>query len=543
MVASIVVNDDDVITAPAGWALVRQDRIVDVIRQALYVRAATASEPASYTWAVPDVRRVAGGITTYRGASPTAPIDAHGAQVQGTATAAVTAPSVTTTVANTLLLHFAAVNAQGTLAPPTGMTERWEAVSPNTSNTRDVLASRSDVVRSDPGPTGDRTATSSAVGRNIGAAVALRPGGPPDGTPPDTTIASGPSGTVNSSTATFEFTSSEPNSSFECRLDAAVFSACTSPHSYFGLANGSHSFQVRAIDLSGNVDAAPAMRTWTVNVTAAPILVGAGDISGCNGDGDEQTAQLLDGVVEANPNVTVFTAGDHVYNDGTLTEFNDCYHPTWGRHLARTNPAPGNHDYNTSGATGYYTYFGARAGDPAKGYYEYSLGNWHVIALNSNCGAVGGCDSNSPQVSWLRGVLAASTAECTVAYWHHPRFSSGLNHGSDATYQPFWEALYDAGADVVIGGHDHVYERFAPQTPTGQADPAFGVRQFTAGNGGRGHYNFGANVPNSQFRNNDAFGVLQLTLRDGSYDWQEITVGNVVLDSGTGNCHGAPPSG
>ncbi len=216
MVASIVVNDDDVITAPAGWALVRQDRIVDVIRQALYVRAATASEPASFQWALPGSRRAAGGITTYSGVDPVNPVDVHDAQVQATATTAVTAPSVTTTVPDTLLVHFAAVNAEGTLTPPAGMAERWEAASPNSSNTRDALASSSDVLHSPAGPTGARTATASAAGRGIGAVLALRPAvtGPPDTTAPETTISSGPSGTVDSNSATFTFSSSEAGSTF-----------------------------------------------------------------------------------------------------------------------------------------------------------------------------------------------------------------------------------------------------------------------------------------------------------------------------------------
>jgi hypothetical protein len=143
-------------------------------------------------------------------------------------------------------------------------------------------------------------------------------------------------------------------------------------------------------------------------------------------------------------------------------------------------------------------------------------------------------------VQWLRSVLAASSAECTVAYWHHPRFSSGGNHGPNPTYQPFWDALYEGGADLVLAGHDHVYERFAPQTPAGEADPAFGLRQFTIGTGGRSLYSFGAVQPNSEFRYNANYGILELTLRNGAYDWRMIRVGSAVVDSGSGNCHGAP---
>ncbi|MCH7718695.1 MAG: metallophosphoesterase, partial [Chloroflexi bacterium] len=153
------------------------------------------------------------------------------------------------------------------------------------------------------------------------------------------------------------------------------------------------------------------------------MLVGAGDIASCASSGDEATADLLDGIAG-----TVVTFGDNAYQSGTESEFADCYEPTWGRHKARTRPAPGNHDYITPGASGYFEYFGAAAGDPSKGYYSYDLGAWHVIAINSNCSQVGGCDAGSPQEQWLRADLAESPTSCTVAYWHHPRFSSSL-HG------------------------------------------------------------------------------------------------------------------
>jgi hypothetical protein len=259
---------------------------------------------------------------------------------------------------------------------------------------------------------------------------------------------------------------------------------------------------------------------------AAAVLVGAGDIAYCGPD-EAATAQLLDSI-----GGTVFTAGDNAYVDGTALEFQTCYEPSWGRHKARTRPAPGNHDYNTPGATGYYAYFGDRAGASGVGYYSYPLGDWHVISLNSNIDM----SSGSAQEQWLRAELAAHPARCVLAYWHHPRFSSGL-HGSDAASQPLWQALYDANADVVIAGHDHTYERFAPQTPLGDADDARGIRQFVAGTGGAGLYDFRVIAPNSEFRQNTAHGVLKLMLAPDGYSWEFISTARDVLDAGSSACH------
>ncbi|HVW34371.1 MAG TPA: metallophosphoesterase, partial [Acidimicrobiia bacterium] len=268
-----------------------------------------------------------------------------------------------------------------------------------------------------------------------------------------------------------------------------------------------------------------------------PVLVGAGDIASCAGTGDDATADLLDTIPG-----TVFTLGDNVYPDGTGAEYANCYDPTWGRHKDRTMPVPGNHDYRTAGASGYYDYFGAAAGDPTKGYYDYTVGAWHVIVLNGNCGEVGGCGPGSAQEQWLRSVLAASNAECTVAMWHQPLFSSARNHGSNLLYRPFWQALYEYGADVVLGGHDHDYERFGLQTPDGVADPLYGLREFVVGTGGNSHYGFGPALPNSEVRNGDTYGVLQLTLHPGSYEWRFVPeAGRTFTDSGTTGCHGAPP--
>ena len=273
---------------------------------------------------------------------------------------------------------------------------------------------------------------------------------------------------------------------------------------------------------------APQLVITTGVVSGDPVLVGAGDISN-SGSGDSATAALLDNIAG-----TVFTTGDNVYNDGTATEFNNYYNPTWGRHKSRTRPSPGNHDYNTSGATGYYNYFGAQAGPSGRGYYSFDLGNWHVVSLNSNISMSAG----SAQEQWLRADLAASTKPCTIAYWHHPLFTSGANHSPSTSTRPLYQALYDYNADVAVFGHNHQYERFAPMNPNGALDNARGLRPFVAGMGGASHYGFGTIQPNSVARNSTAYGVLKFTLHANSYDWQFVPVaGQSYSDSGTGSCH------
>lgn len=240
----------------------------------------------------------------------------------------------------------------------------------------------------------------------------------------------------------------------------------------------------------------------------------------------------------------VLVLGDNQYENGTLAKFQASYDPTWGRLKAITRPVVGNHEYLTPGAAGYYSYFGAAAGDPAKGYYSFDLGAWHVVVLNSNCGAVGGCHAGSPQEQWLVADLAAHPDRCTLAAWHHPRFSSGP-HGNDASTDAFWRALYAAGADLVLTGHDHIYERFAPQDPDGDVDPGRGIRQFVVGTGGKNLTSFPVVRANSEVRNADTYGVLELTLRPAGYEWKFLpagsTTGNTFTDSGTVACHSAPP--
>jgi len=257
-------------------------------------------------------------------------------------------------------------------------------------------------------------------------------------------------------------------------------------------------------------------------------LIAAADVAGCESQGDEATAALVDGIPG-----TIILAGDIAYESGTAKEFIDCYHPSWGRHRARTRPAPGNHEYETLDAAPYFAYFGANAGPPGRGYYSFDLGDWHIISLNSNVNAAAG----SAQEQWLRADLAANNAHCTLAYWHHPVFSSGL-HGSLDLMRDIFRALYEFNADVVIAGHDHNYERFAPQTVDGAADAARGIRQFVVGTGGHSIRPTLFPRPNSERRYAGGFGVLRLELEREGYRWQfvPVTAGETV-DSGSGVCH------
>ena len=266
---------------------------------------------------------------------------------------------------------------------------------------------------------------------------------------------------------------------------------------------------------------------------ADPVLVAVGDIASCSSDGDEAIAALLDGLPG-----TIATLGDHAYEEGTWQEFSECYDPSWGRHKDRTRPTPGNHDYGTSGAAGYFAYFGPAAGEPEKGYYSYDLGTWHIVVINSNCAQVGGCGTGTPQEQWLRQDLAAHPAACTLAYWHHPRFSSGHEHGTNEQMAPIWQTLYEHGADVVLAGHEHNYERFAPQDAGGYPDEDQGLRQFVVGTGGKSLYGFGDPLPTSEVRNAETLGVLMLRLHATGYDWQFVPVaGSEFADVGNGSCH------
>ena len=313
---------------------------------------------------------------------------------------------------------------------------------------------------------------------------------------------------------------------------ASVQSAGTFSVKAAALPSGTYTAVAEQSDVAGHIGRSDPS-TFNVDAAADPVLLAAGDIAGCGTFGDEATAALLDRLPG-----TVVPVGDLVYEDGTAQEFADCYDPTWGRHKARTRPVVNGHEYRTPGAVPYYAYWGAAAGDPTKGYYSYDVGNWHVIALNTVCAAIGGCDAGSPEERWLRADLAANPTRCTVAFLHTPRFSSGSIHGNSPEMEPFWQALYDGGVELVVSGDDHIYERFAPQTPTGVADPDRGIREIIAGTGGRSHYGIGTIEANSEVRNIDTFGILKLTLHADSYDWQFVPeAGRTFADSGSAACH------
>jgi len=286
-----------------------------------------------------------------------------------------------------------------------------------------------------------------------------------------------------------------------------------------------------------SIGAAQDRGTKPANPSAASadaILAGAGDIADCADlSGAEATAKLLERIPG-----TVMAIGDLALPSGTAGQFANCYDKTWGRLKSRTRPASGNHEFHSSGAAPYFDYFGAAAGDPKKGYYSYDLGAWHIIVLNSECEELGGCGVGSPQEKWLRSDLAAHPVACTLAYWHKPLFSSGAKHGNDPEIKPLWQALYEANADVVVNGHDHDYERFAPQNPDGVRDPARGIREFVVGTGGKNTREFGKIESSSEAHSTGTFGILKLTLHAKGYDWEFIPIsGKTFRDSGTGACH------
>ena len=279
-------------------------------------------------------------------------------------------------------------------------------------------------------------------------------------------------------------------------------------------------------------------RLWTVEATARaparspsdPVVAAAGDIAPPGtGWGHRATSNR---VLTIDPTVAL-TLGDNQYPSGTLSDFRRHYGSTWGRFKAKTRPSPGNHDYETAGAAGYFAYFGELAKPEGRSYYSFDLGAWHLISLDSNIDLQAG----SRQERWLRADLATTTKRCILAYWHHPRFTSGAHQGDNPWVGPFWNALYTARADVVLNGHEHNYERFARQNPAGRATPQ-GIRQFVVGTGGVDLLGFAAPKPNSQVRRSNTWGVLVLVLHRRSYQWRFVSEdGDVVDRGGPVACH------
>jgi len=277
----------------------------------------------------------------------------------------------------------------------------------------------------------------------------------------------------------------------------------------------------------------------------SPLTIyAAGDIARCAHPdpkyaGASDTAATVAAGLAADPRSVVLTLGDHTYPRGTDKEFRDCYDPTWGRFKDRTWPAPGNHEYYTPAAAPYFAYFGARAG---RGYYSIELGNWHVVSLDSNLDPVKHAAEHAAQLAWLRADLAAHPARCTLAFWHHPLYSSG-GHGSVPRMRDAWDLLQQAGAELVLSGHDHDYERFAPQDAHGRLDRARGMRQFVVGTGGAYPTPFLLTVAHSELRDASRTGVLKLRLRDDGYDWEFIESARVTPfdvappDRGSAACH------
>jgi chitodextrinase len=310
--------------------------------------------------------------------------------------------------------------------------------------------------------------------------------------------------------------------------------------------NQTYSYTVKARDATGNLSGASNTATVTTpSAGASQVIAVAGDIacatSDANYNGGNGTAtacrqKATSNLVVNGGYAAVLALGDNQYNSGSLSSFQAAYDPTWGRFKSITHPAVGNHEYGTPNASGYFSYYGASAGDPSKGYYSFDLGAWHLISLNSNCTIVA-CTAGSAQETWLRNDLASHSNLCTLAFDHHARWSSG--HDGDNTFmQPMWQDLYDANADLFLSGHSHNYERFAPQNASGGLDNARGIRQFVVGTGGAFFTGVGSAHPNSQVRNNDTFGILKLTLRSTGYDWQFVPeAGRTFTDSGSTACH------
>ena len=275
-------------------------------------------------------------------------------------------------------------------------------------------------------------------------------------------------------------------------------------------------------------------KAFTIKADADDLsLLAAGNISDCQFKLSEQTAKVF----KVYTKDIILALGDNAMPAGSAADF-DCFNQTWGQYKSRIHPVPGNREYKTAKANGYYHYFGSAAGKVTEGYYSYGLGQWHIVALNTNCNEIGGCGPNSPELQWLKDDLTNNKTDCTLVAMHHPRYTSG-QWGSDRALQPIWDVLEANGVDLVLSAHDRVYERLAPMDATGHLDTQSGIRQFVVGTGGSGFDNFGRPLPTSEVRQNMSLGVLRLTLHTGSYDWQFVPgIGSTTFsDLGSGTCH------
>ena len=282
---------------------------------------------------------------------------------------------------------------------------------------------------------------------------------------------------------------------------------------------------------TATVDPSPSV-TATPTTTATPLIMAAvADVAICGQEGDDQTAALISnwGVSD------ILIAGDLSNEDGTLFQYQNCFEPSWGVYREMIHPVPGNHDYYSNPIENYYLYFDQAAGKPGQGYYSFDRGPWHIIALNSNCGAIA-CGPSSEQVAWLQQDLVDSQAKCSIAFWHIPRWNSGPAKNAHWT-GPFWENLYEAGVEIVINGHDHHYERTGKVDPQGLPDDRLGIREFIVGTGGASHYYEEEPFPFSEKTVYGQFGVLKLILGEDDYRWQFVNVTGQVLDEGADSCH------
>ncbi len=265
-----------------------------------------------------------------------------------------------------------------------------------------------------------------------------------------------------------------------------------------------------------------------------PVLLAVGDISTCGNLGSSITANIIKMQLEKHPQAQLALLGDIAYERGTTEEFK-CFDAAYGTFKSISYPTPGNHEYYTQNASGYYDYYGTRAGNPKRGYYQYKLGTWTILVLNSNCAAIGGCKKNSPQAKWLLEQLQANRTACTLAYWHHPRFSSG-RHGNTALMQDIWSILAKAKVDVVLAGHDHIYERFKALDSSGKPNLK-GIRSFVIGTGGRSFYPFLNPNLNSAKKQNSELGIAKFILEPNAYRWEFISaIPRGFTDQGSAKC-------